>query len=425
MDRMSTAMTYAKELRIWFNFLRTRGLQWAEVQQGDVRAFQVWRVYDEANPATVTPATWNKGWAALSHFYSWAQTRGWVDRSPLGKYDRLLDNTSGNAHREKNARTSRDRWITPGDYAMWSRVGLMGYRARPAPGGRIEPALPDPSSRARCIDRNRAYSDFLLVTGLRRSEASSILVLELPTSVGEEMPIVGKGNRFRHYRVMHSIGIESVRDYRRMGRERSIKRARREGRYSEVQDRQVIERVELGRRGHRLVMRDGSTQEATFLSSEHRSRLYQMTADGLEPAALWLSERGEPLASDSWAKVFETANRRVSAERHRLLGGGRTIRVTPHSLRFSFALFSLLAGVRAMDHRLGSGAGEAFHASTYSQVFDDVRDLLGHANTDTTRDIYLEPVKGLRRTDLLRHSTAEEFWDQVVAHSPLIGLGRS
>lgn len=423
MDRMSTAMTYAKELRIWLDFLHGRGLRWFEAERADVRAFQVWRVYEEANPKLVTPATWNKGWAALSHFYGWAETRGWIGRTPLGKYDRLLDSSSRGAHREKNARASRDRWITPGDYDLWVRVGLMGYSAADAGNGRLQPALLNESSRARCIDRNRAFADLLLVTGLRRSEASIMLVDEVPTSVGEEHPIMGKGNRFRHYRAMHASGIESVRSYLNNGRARAVRRARKEGRYLEVADRDIIQRIEAGRRSQRLVMRDGTAVEAVFASAEQRARMFRDTEDGIEPASLWLSERGRPLGPDSWAKVFAKANDRLSAERWRVLGSGRPVRVTPHSLRFTFALYSLLAGVRAMDARLELAPGAPFFVSNYGQVFDEVRDLLGHANTDITRNTYLEPVKGLRRTDLLRHSSVEEFWEQVASFSPLIGLG--
>ena len=252
-----------------------------------------------------------------------------------------------------------------------------------------------------------------------------MLMAEVPTSVGEDTPIVGKGDVFRHYRVMHASGIESVRDYVRNGRARAIRRARKAGRYVGIPDRDIIEAVDSGRRSQRLLMRDGSAHDAVFLSRQRRERMFVVNEDGIEPASLWLTENGSPLSPDSCAKVFQAANDRLSRERRRVLREGRPVRVTPHSLRFTFALFSLLAGVRAMDHRLGLTPGDAFFASTYAQVFDEVRDLLGHANSDITRNTYLEPVKGLRRTDLMREASIEQFWDYVTSLSPLIGLERS
>ncbi|CAH0123889.1 Tyrosine recombinase XerC [Microbacterium sp. Bi98] len=417
-------MTYAKELRTWFRFLDRRGVHWSDAERADVRAFQIWRTYDAQNPARVSAATWNKGWAALTHFYRWAIECKWVERSPLGKYDRLLDNRAQGAHREKNARHSRDRWITPKDFACWSLVGLSGYDSRPDSGGGLEPTMPDPQSRVRCIDRNVAFVELLLVTGLRLSEGGKLLVFELPTSVHDDVPVVGKGGKLRHFRAMHPRALHAGNAYVRTGRDRAVRRARREGRYDHVRAENMIEGIAQEKSGTQLRMGDGTKVHLLSLGQERRLQLYRRTDAGLEPAALWLSERGEPLPSPSWSKVFQAANRRLSAERLRHFGNDRGVWVTPHSLRFTFALFSLLAGVRAMDARTGRVPSDPFIAADYTQIFDEVRDLLGHANTEITRNVYLEPVKGLRRTSLLHASSAADFWEQVAGSSPLIGFGR-
>lgn len=44
---MSSARTYAKEIRLWLRFLESRDVSWDEARREDIRAFQVWRVYDE------------------------------------------------------------------------------------------------------------------------------------------------------------------------------------------------------------------------------------------------------------------------------------------------------------------------------------------------------------------------------------------
>lgn len=423
-DRMSSALTYAKELRTWFRFLDGRGVHWSEAERSDVRAFQIWRTYDARNPARVSAATWNKGWAALTHFYRWAVEREWVERSPLGKYDRLLDARAQGAHREKNARHSRDRWITPKDFRCWSMIGLSGYESRLDSVGDLEPTICDPRSRVRCIDRNVAFVELLLVTGLRLSEGGKLLVFELPTNVNDEVPVVGKGRRLRHFRAMHPRALDAGNAYIRNGRAGAVRRARREGRYDHVRPENVIERITQGKSGPQLHMGDGTKEQLLSLRQDRRLQLFRTTDSGLEPAALWLSERGEALPSPSWSKVFQAANGRLSAERLRHFGFDRGVWVTPHSLRFTFALYCLLAGVRAMDVRTGRAPSDPFSAADYTQIFDEVRDLLGHANTDITRNVYLEPVKGLRRTSLLQASTIADFWEQVAGSSPLIGFRR-
>lgn len=415
-------MTYAKDLRVWFAFLEKRDMRWDEAERADIRAFQIWRVYDDRNPSRVTAATWNKGWAALNHFYGWAHRSGWVEGNPVGKYDRLRPAVGQTAYREKNARVSRDRWITPGDYAFWSRVGFAGYSARLSAEGRAEAAFPDSASRARNISRNLALADYVLVTGLRLSEVGTLLLSELPSDVGQETPIIGKGNVRRHYRPMHRSGLESVDEYIRFGRVRAVRRAQREGRYADVRSADLIESVSAGPRGLQLRMHDGRTESALTLSASRRSRLFRQGESGIEPAGLWLTEHGTPMLPSTWSKVFETANLRASRERQRVRGIPSSVRVTPHSLRFTFALYTLLAGVRAMDARLGISPAAPFLPSSYSQVFDEVRDLLGHANSDVTRNIYLEPVKSLRRTDLLRLADLEAFWDRVTDACNLVGF---
>lgn len=160
-----------------------------------------------------------------------------------------------------------------------------------------------------------------------------------------------------------------------------------------------------------------------MIPSQERRRLLIQGSSGLEPAALWLSEAGDPLPHTSWNSVFNTANSRVSAAREKLGLRSPWVHVTPHSLRFTFALMVLVAGVRATDEQLGMGPADPFLVGNYAHVFEEVRDLLGHASVATTMRTYLEPVKGLRRSSLFRGANLEEVWARIAAASPLIGFG--
>lgn len=422
-DQNSTAQTYASELRIWFNFLGTRAVGWEDADHRDVRAFQVWRVYAPENSRPVTPATWNKGWEALNHFYRWADREGWVTSNPVREVERLKDPGRVGAHREKNSRSSRDRWLTPSEYTLWRDVGYRGYSSIRNEDGRLVPGMPNPAARARNIGRNVAFADFTLTTGLRLSEAGSLLSLEIPDTVDAEAPLIGKGGVFRYYRVMHRLGLESLRNYERGERRDAVRRGRMLGRYKDAPRAMRVVEVSDGRRGQRVKLQDGRTLDVPSLPLAARKGFVVETPSGLEPLWFWLSDSGKPLEPKAWTDVFGVGNDRVTRARSEKGVQAPWVKVTPHSLRFTFALYMLLAGVRAIDEELGFRAAHPFHYRNYSQAFDEVRDLLGHRSTSTTRNYYLEPVKGLRRSHLLRGSSLTELWDDLSANSPLIGFG--
>lgn len=423
-DRMSTAKTYAHELRLWLRFLGARDVRWDEARREDVRSFQTWRVYDERNLGRVTPATWNKGWAALRHFYGWAKAEGLVECDPVGEQDRLRNPSVAGGHKEKNARASRDRWLTPGEFNMWRDVGLLGYQAVTTRGGRVVAGLPNDVFRGRNTARNAAFTTYVLSTGLRKAEAGSLLAMEIPDAVGSKAPIVGKGGVFRHYIPLHRSGLDSLQAYRDGERRDAIRRAQKSGRYGEIENCLLISEVLTGgRRGQRLRLIDKRIVDVPTMTSQERRRLFTLGPGGLEPAALWLTEAGDPMPHTSWTSVFNTANDRVSAARTALNVPSPWVHVSPHSLRFTFALMVLVAGVRATDEQLGIGSSDAFVIRNYSHVFDEVRDLLGHASVATTVSTYLEPVKGLRRSQLFRGATIDEVWDAIAASSSLVGFG--
>jgi site-specific recombinase XerD len=422
-DRMSTAQTYAAELRMWLGFLDRFDVRWDEAQREDVRSFQSWRVYDPRNARRVTAATWNKGWAALRHFYEWARQEGWIEQNPVGNADKLKDPYAVGGHKEKNARASRDRWLTPAEYDMWREVGMRGYAAEVTRLGKVCASLPSEAFRGRNTSRNAAFTDYARSSGLRLAEIGLLLDMEIPAAVGEGAPLLGKGRVFRHYEVMHRSGLESVHAYRDGERRESIERAQRSGRYNRIRNPLLVAQVLTGRHGQQVRLQDGRIAAVVMMSMNERRRLFLPGANGVEPACLWLTETGDPMPPTSWDAVFRTANERVSRAREALGVRSPWVHVSPHSLRFTFALTVLVAGVRATDERLGLVPADAFLAGNYSHVFEHVRDLLGHASVETTRRIYLEPVKSLRRSGLFSGATVAEVWENLSTASPLIGFG--
>lgn len=421
-DRGSTARTYASELRTWFRFLDRRSLTWDEAGRNDVRAFQVWRVYDDRNPRPVSAATWNKGWAALRHFYGWAHRRGLVQEDPVGDRDRLRDPLRATGYREKNSRSSRNRWILPSEFSLWREVGFRSYFAGRDSSGRVVATTVDEWARSRNGLRNSAFANYLITTGLRLNEAGSLLRMEIPSQVDEEMPIVVKGGKRRHYRVLNKLGLLGVDAYL-ADRAAAVRTSQRAGRYERVPNRLEIVRTHGSMGDQSVQLTDGRVLKVTDMRQADRIRLYFRDGALLEPAWLWLTEAGIPMNPASWGKVFAAANERVTTARAALGISSPGVKVTPHSLRFTFALIVLLAGVRAIDEEMGIGKAGAFFVRNYTQAFDEVQHLLGHNSPETTRSIYLEPLKGLRRSSLLSGVTLDEMWAGLVVPGSLVGFG--
>ncbi|MEN2417541.1 hypothetical protein AABB02_05490 [Streptomyces rimosus] len=56
----------------------------------------------------------------------------------------------------------------------------------------------------------------------------------------------------------------------------------------------------------------------------------------------------------------------------------------------------------ALDRRLGLTPAERLHyEEVYGQAWLMVKDMLGHRSEQVTRDVYLEPVRGLQLESLL------------------------
>ena len=108
-----------------------------------------------------------------------------------------------------------------------------------------------------------------------------------------------------------------------------------------------------------------------------------------------------------WTDVFDTANDRVTAifdgarETGTIHRNVRAPRLSPHSLRHSFALYMLIALHRSIDARLGNGRTVDYNEERYRTAWEIVRDLLGHRSVTTTRERYLAPLNGVKLQSLV------------------------
>lgn len=120
----------------------------------------------------------------------------------------------------------------------------------------------------------------------------------------------------------------------------------------------------------------------------------------IEPAALWLTEVGQPVRPNSWEVAFARACQRCQAN-------GFPIDISPHQLRHTFAVHMLAMLIqRQLEGR--SSESSAGPAEGYRRILGDplqqVQRLLGHASLETT-SIYLDHIA--TRADTVDTAVAE------------------
>ncbi|MFD8477714.1 tyrosine-type recombinase/integrase [Streptomyces globisporus] len=398
-----TKRNYVSDYCVFFDFLHARGKNWDQAAADDLWDFEDWRTRSPHNPRKIGASRWNRGLAALTRLYRWAAAHGHVMASPVetkAVFDRRGDVVQVPAARAKGARTSDVRWLTPRAFRRWVDVGLRGHTAAGVVG---------PGWSGRLEDRNAAFADLLFSSGVRLSEGASLLTFEMPR------PRLN-GGRYYHGRLARAVtkskrartfyasapAVASVESYVESTRALAVRRAQVRGRYDAMPKRLVTRQTGFQRT--LLHWRDQEGREGQTPLSEatvtERMSYFTEGPVGPEPLWLWLNESGMPLCPASWQNVFRAASQRCRDE----LGGvmDEPPWCTPHMCRHSFALHMLVVLHHVMDVRMGLSPEERRDFRLlYGDPWRMVQDLLGHAQLETTRNVYLAPVADLQLRALL------------------------
>jgi site-specific recombinase XerD len=401
--RDSTRQSYASDIRFWVEYLDSRGKDWSQACPDDVNTFWLWRTRADLNDYAVSGSKVNRELAAISLLYRWAShpSRGHVRFNPVERESLQFDRSSRSV-RSKTAVRQRVKWFTPRTFRLWRNIGVEGYTLD---------GLRDESFRGRMTLRNRALVELLFGSGLRITEASSLLLPELPMrgTLGsfDEAPLsaaIAKGARPRVWYLLDDA-LALVNSYVATTRRVSVESARRNGRYK---NSDVIHVSQVKATTHEIKYKfNGRWHGHDQVGIDQRMRLFIDHGEGLEPLWLWLSESGMPMGTGSWTDVFDVANDRVEKIFRAARVSGQVARdvrhprLSPHSLRHSFALFMLVALHRAVDDRDGSDHVADYNEVRYRTAWEMVRDLLGHSSVSTTQDCYLAPLNGVRLRTLI------------------------
>ncbi|MGW2784919.1 integrase [Streptomyces populi] len=398
-----TKRNYGTDYRPLLSFLSSRGLSWRDATPQDLSDYRHWRCDAPENPGRISGTKWDREAAAFTKLFKWGKVYPLpVDVSRLE--DRAADSVS-----------SRVSWLTPRTWGLWSDIGLRGHTRAGAPA--LEWA-------ARTELRNTSFVQLLLSSGLRRQEGGSLLTLELPAQRLRHGRychgrVAGAVTRSKASRVFYASvdAVGQVEAYIASERAWSVQRAQAEGRYDRLPMMRLITKVTHGLKPTvEWVDRSGvfGRQELSRLGWRERQWLFLEGPDGPEPAWLWLSEEGLPMAPDRWNGIFRAANlrceevlltpeeREIKREFRLAEIRGKSPYATPHSCRHSMALYMLILLNELMESRYGLTAADR---RDFALLFGDpwwlVKTLLGHADVETTKRHYLAPVAHLQLESIL------------------------
>jgi site-specific recombinase XerD len=399
-----TQAGYARDLTAFLNFLwlARDGRLWRDAAEADHVAYLLWRRRDPEGPR-VSGATWDREVAAVNQFYQWAVQRGHVRANPIPQAaGRRRPAEAGGAGRQAaaqrpatyahDARREDVAWLPPAAYRLWRDIGVRGFDAQ---------GVPSPRFRGRWAARNSVFCDLMVRTGMRLAEQAALTVLELPIDRFADgyqqfwLPqAVAKGKSARRIYVPVSV-VADLAAYAEIDRAKVVADAVAAGRYRSWRAPLVVEDPDrpvavAGAGGVRQLVK------VAELDAQDRRRLLVERVGGLEPAAFWLTEHGDPVSESTWKRMFLDASSRCQK-------AGVPLACHAHMLRHTFAVVTLEQLQRG---HLAALAGQtADQRGHYTRIFGDpldwVRRRLGHRSLTTTM-IYLHALAELEMTTRMR-----------------------
>jgi site-specific recombinase XerD len=410
----NTWTAYARDMAAFFRFLdEALGMaDWRKTTWDHLLSYKsIRRPRELEGEFAITAKSWNRAVGALEVFFDFATESGAIPASPMRYRQRNNPGPSDapayvrlSSHRNRlkdAAETKEVRYVSLQDYHFFREVGLRG-RMPDGNGSYVE----DPGFQGTTSFRNVAVADFIVSTGARIGEASSLLTWEIPPRRAGKQVIIQLADAVCKYRKGRKLFVpgpvfDQLVDYRDTERDVAESRARGdEDRYSGISAPVRAVRGDTQGR-YRLVGEGQRTLNNTPIS--RRKRLLEVSPDGsARPLWLWLAENGSPLSVKSWEEIFATACERC---RH----FGREIHVTPHMLRHTYAVHMLMAMVseRIRQEQVPVGVNKDVYRRIAADPLRLLSIRLGHASLAPTW-VYLDFLDEVR--DVADAATEEMGW---------------
>ncbi len=181
--------SYALDLLTWCRFLEERRsttvwkatradlIAYHQIRRGVLPPLSSDTALGPSITAPLSASSWNRTVAALDKFYQWAHTEGYVQVLPFTYREATHMNQHHTPSAKHNTALERDachhdvKFLTMDAYVFFRDVGLRG---------RLPNGEEDLTFRGRNGERNATFAELLVTTGLRLTEANSLVHPELP-----------------------------------------------------------------------------------------------------------------------------------------------------------------------------------------------------------------------------------------------------
>lgn len=418
----STWVNYARDVHVFLRFLNHArpGVQWTEVTTDDLHRYAKERREDPTSDLYVSGASWNRALAALERLYDWAVRTKLIAESPFTYRFRTLyretrDTIEPVDSRQNVLRARPDRapprYLSVDEYVFFRNVGLRGL----LPSGKA-----DPFFRGRCAVRNALFSDLLVTTGMRRTEASTLLLWEIPEIAARAVPrevectvegAVSKNKQSRTVYVPREVYLR-LQHYIREQRSHAVLGAiERHGGKAAADEALVAQHVEGTT--VRLIGRKKPMDSGRF-GVEDRVRLLQVAGDRvIGPAQVFVGESGLALAPTAWNDIFDAASARVERFKddypHATSARpGGDLAVRPHDLRHTYAVNFLSRlyqrFLETTDPAILKDAGRQLQHRLLKDPLRTLQLRMGHRQLESTF-IYLQYIEQVQ--DLAHDAAAK------------------
>jgi site-specific recombinase XerD len=366
---LKSANHYARDLHVFARYLRDlHDKSMLHATSADIGGYRRLRREGPAR-LRLAASSWKRASIALTRFYQWAASE---EVGLLLKAPRTVFRRDGGYSEDTIRMVSLD------DYVAFRDRALIGRHSRRAP------------------LRDAAFAELLVTTGMRLEEAASLLIGEMPdaeagifagkrSAMVELSPTITKGRKTRSVPYPKRVARRFVDTYVREERTQLVDRWRRAGGIRQIRHPLIGWRVDGGR-----VMIDGEVgaRRLVTLQIEERRNLILLPKPGApldtaQPAALWLTERGQPMTTRAWQSIFRRASRQLSED------VAREISISPHTLRHVFAVHWLTHLIKGEVATLRNQSIGDRTQEVYLKVVGDplrrVQRWLGHASSLTTQ----------------------------------------
>ncbi|MHC5701974.1 tyrosine-type recombinase/integrase [Streptomyces tirandamycinicus] len=378
-----------------------------EMTGADLRAFKQARLFAADPDERIEVVTWNRMLASLDKWVAWSLDAELLAEEPFRYVDKVVMTPQGPIQVRVNAEAEpgqSDRPITflpYEDYLLWRDVGLRGFLPD---GGR------DPKWRGRNGERNALFADLLVCTGMRLTEASCLLVPEVPSLAHGQgaFHLAKSATKREKARKVYSRRrvVRDLHHYLAIERDELVQRTRQAGGYTWASGHRVV------RSTRQALLVEGRSRAWTYegIGYDDRLRLVSVDASGRElgPLWLWLGEGGQPLKSSTWQSAFRRANERCASF-------GLDFTVHPHTLRHTFAVHMLGLLLRQTIRAMGMAEDRRFTLAQIKRMLignpmRKLQLLLGHSREKTVY-LYLDVLDEAQ--EIVLAALAE--WDEQAA----------